>query len=135
MKAIGNKVLKVIIKSISSLADIKMNEHYRKMLSSFGVIFGIVFFFAQNVAGQVLIYYANNTNPNDVVLAAYGSFLKPFLLGISLFIFYCIVGAVVFISVGEMFIRFSEYFGIDSRIYRYMAKVKNDSLNNNQPNI
>ena len=111
---------------ITRLSEIKMNDHYRKIFSISGVIFGVIFFFVQNVTGSVVTYYADTSNQNNIMVA-YLSFLKPFFLGISLFIFYCIIGATVFITIGEIFIRFSEYFGIDSRIYRYMVKVKDQT--------
>lgn len=116
--------LSKIISRVFSVFESKMNIHYRKLFIFIGVCWGSLFFFIQDIPSQIIQYSILLPKNSNYTLASTGTISQSLIFGLGLFVFYTAVGATLFIVVGEIFIRFCEYFHINSKLYHHMVKIK-----------
>jgi len=128
MKKIINFLL-LILQNFVNFFEAKMNPKYRKLFSSIGAIWGMLFFFVMDIPSQVIKYSILNSD-NISVHEAGLKISQSLFYGLGLFIFYTAIGATLFIVIGEIFIRICEYFNIHSKLYTYMVKIKDSTTMN-----
>lgn len=110
---------------IGDLFKSKMNEHYRKIFGIAGLIFSTIFYFTQGAFGQIVQYAILKSDKTEgIKMSIFSGTVEMIAYVLGFFVLYAILGVTIFIVFGELFIRISEYFNIDSRLYRYMIKAK-----------
>lgn len=98
----------------------RLNAKYKKIFSIIAFFLTTIFFLSENIFGKVL-ELANRNQENNITSTA--SF-EPLVYLLGVFALYSIIASIIIIFIGEIYIRFCEYFKIKSKLYDYMSKTK-----------
>jgi hypothetical protein len=121
--------MKGYLNKVSIYLETKMNKQYRKIFMIAGMIWGMLCFFILDVPSQII----KNSIANVVISNKYSVQLgigvsQSLIYGLGFFVFYTLIGAAIFIVAGELFIRFCEYFHINSKFYQHIVKIKDTTI-------
>jgi len=120
----NKRVVLYVIKKIRYFEP-RLNDKYVKIFTMVGLTWGVLFFFIQGVAAEVVTNMLVTHNESVEMLGF--EFMEPFIFGVGFFVFYSVLGGALFILMGEVFIRVCDLFKINSKLYFYMVKTKDIS--------
>jgi hypothetical protein len=98
----------------------RLNAKYKKIFSIIAFFLTTIFFLSENVFGKVLELANRNQEYNIISTASF----EPLVYLLGVFALYSIIASIIIIFIGEIYIRFCEYFKIKSKLYDYMSKTK-----------